>query len=93
MKTFFGTILRMAVISLLISLVLTLANWPFYRGDDFRFGFRFLSGAAAIFVIWSVASLVSAAAEQAKFKKDPGYKHMKESTGIRWKDYKGLKQN
>ena len=81
----------MVVGSLLASLVITLINWPFYRGDGFRFGMRFLSGAAIIFVVWLVASIISTVVELVRFKKDPAYKSMKERTGISWRDYKNIK--
>ena len=91
MKSFIGTLLRMAFGSMLISLLLTLINWPFYRGDDFRFGMRFLSGAAVIFVAWFVASIISTIVELSRFRKEPRYKNLRERTGISWKDYKKFK--
>lgn len=93
MKSFLATIFRMAVISIIISLVLTVINIPILlaRGKEIDFWMRFLAGAAAIFGIYFIVTAVKTIIELIRYAKDPGYKEMNQRVGIPWKDYQKLK--
>ena len=95
MKSFFATTFRMAVISILISLVLTVINIPILlaRGKEVDFWRRFLAGAAVIFAVFFLITVVKTIIELIRYAKDPGYKDMNQRVGISWKDYQKLNKN
>ena len=77
-----------------LSLFFAVTNclYGFIAGDKREFGRPFLNGAIALFIVFSIVSLYRLIAEYMRFKKDPIYERMSLQTGIRWKDYKRLKE-
>ena len=91
---FLLTLIRMAIISAAISLVLTFIYWLFgvIAGKSNGFLLPFIGGAIGIFGIWFILSLIGMIRNSIRFKKDPVYKSAFMNVGLDWNTYNSLKK-
>ena len=91
--SFIGTLLRISVISLVVSAIFWAAQWLLSLMSICskpNLG-KFIGGAIAIFTILFLYSIIQTAITLYRFHKDPVFKDTHLKTGMSWKDYKRFK--
>ena len=83
------------VLSVVISLLFTGLNalHSVIVGKTADFWKPFLGGAAAIFAFLFLYNTISIIILAVRYRKDPTFAKMNQTTGIRWRDYQELKNN
>jgi len=94
-----GKFLSITIFSLLLSVVVSLfltgvnALHSVIVGKAVEFWKPFLGGAVGLFLFLFLYNTINIIVLAIRYRKDPTFAKMNQTTGIRWRDYQELKNN